>query len=461
MARTGKLSRDNKKTRWGMLLIISFVMFAAYIASDNIFSVERTLMDPDTYAITQTEYDTLAGAYSIFNVYLLMLIFGGLILDKMGIRFTGIMSCILMVVGIGMLTLSLFDLGNMSGSGETAGYMNFLGSRLRTPVFWAVIGIGVYGVGAEIAGITATKAIAKWFIGYEMALAMGLQLALARLGTGIAYGATPVIVNAAGGNVGVAVLIGLILLCIGLAAFLFYSVFDRKLDKEIAQAGISDENSSAEDEFHFKDTLQVIKNPAFWMIAFLCLLFYAAVNPFLKYSTGMMTAKFGVSETLAGLFPLILPMGCIVLTPLFGRIYDKKGHGADLMIFGAFLITAVHLLFSAPFITSKWVALILMALLGVGYAMLPSAMWPSIAKIMPAKLLGTTMALTFYIQNIGFIFVPKAIGAIKEATDDNYTYVMLFFALLGAVAILLAFSVRVLDRKKHYGLQEPNIKEQE
>ena len=459
MARTGKLSRDNKKTRWGMLLIISFVMFAAYIASDNIFSVERTLMDPDTYAITQTEYDTLAGAYSIFNVYLLMLIFGGLILDKMGIRFTGIMSCILMVVGIGMLTLSLFDLGNMSGSGETAGYMNFLGSRLRTPVFWAVIGIGVYGVGAEIAGITATKAIAKWFIGYEMALAMGLQLALARLGTGIAYGATPVIVNATGGNVGVAVLIGLILLCIGLAAFLFYSVFDRKLDKEIAQAGISDENSSAEDEFHFKDTLQVIKNPAFWMIAFLCLLFYAAVNPFLKYSTGMMTAKFGVSETLAGLFPLILPMGCIVLTPLFGRIYDKKGHGADLMIFGAFLITAVHLLFSAPFITSKWIALILMALLGVGYAMLPSAMWPSIAKIMPAKLLGTTMALTFYIQNIGFIFVPKAIGAIKESTGDNYTYVMLFFASLGVVAILLAFSVKLLDKKKHYHLQEPNIKD--
>lgn len=459
MARTGKLSRDNKKTRWGMLLIISFVMFAAYIASDNIFSVERTLMDPDTYAITQTEYDTLAGAYSIFNVYLLMLIFGGLILDKMGIRFTGIMSCILMVVGIGMLTLSLFDLGNMSGSGETAGYMNFLGSKLRTPVFWAVIGIGVYGVGAEIAGITATKAIAKWFIGYEMALAMGLQLALARLGTGIAYGATPVIVNAAGGNVGVAVLIGLILLCIGLAAFLFYSVFDRKLDKEIAHAGISDENSSAEDEFHFKDTLQVIKNPAFWMIAFLCLLFYAAVNPFLKYSTGMMTAKFGVSETLAGLFPLILPMGCIVLTPLFGRIYDKKGHGADLMIFGAFLITAVHLLFSAPFITSKWIALILMALLGVGYAMLPSAMWPSIAKIMPAKLLGTTMALTFYIQNIGFIFVPKAIGAIKESTGDNYTYVMLFFASLGVVAILLAFSVKLLDKKKHYHLQEPNIKD--
>lgn len=459
MAHSGNLLRDNRKTRWIMLLIISFVMFAAYIASDNIFSVETTLMDPAGYDITQVEYDNLAGAYSIFNVYLLMLIFGGLILDKMGIRFTGIMSCLLMVVGIGMLTWSLFDLRSLAGSDAVTGTVNFLGARLRTPVFWAVIGIGVYGVGAEIAGITATKAIAKWFIGYEMALAMGLQLALARLGTGIAYGATPVIVDLAGGNVGIAVLIGLVLLCAGLVAFLFYSVFDRKLDRQIAEAGVADNTASEEDEFHFRDTVQVIRNPAFWMIAFLCLLFYAAVNPFLKYSTGMMTAKFGVSDTLAGLFPLILPMGCIVLTPLFGRIYDKKGHGADLMIFGAFLITAVHLLFSAPFITSKWIALILMAFLGVGYAMLPSAMWPSIAKIMPAKLLGTTMALTFYIQNIGFIFVPKAIGAIKEATNDNYTYVMLFFAGLGIVAILLAFSVKLLDKRKNYGLQEPNIKE--
>ena len=460
MTKTIKMLRDNKRTRWAMLLIISFVMFAAYIASDNIFSVEKILMDPSGYAVTQVEYDNLAGAYSIFNVYLLMLIFGGLILDKAGIRFTGIMACILMVAGIGMLTLSLFDLRSLTDSGEQIRYLSFLGAKMRAPVFWAVIGIGIYGVGAEIAGITATKAIAKWFAGYEMALAMGLQLALARLGTGIAYGATPVIVDSAGGNIGIAVLIGLVLLCIGLVAFMFYSIFDRKLDRQIAEAGIRENTSSPEDEFHFRDIIQVIKNPAFWMIAFLCLLFYAAVNPFLKYSTGMMTAKFGVSETLAGLFPLILPMGCIVLTPLFGSIYDKKGHGADLMIFGAFLITAVHLLFSAPFITNKWIALILMALLGIGYAMLPSAMWPSIAKIMPAKLLGTTMALTFYIQNIGFIFVPKAIGAIKESTNDNYTYVMLFFALLGVIAILLAFSVKLLDHKKHYGLQEPNIKEQ-
>lgn len=444
-----------------MLLAVSFVMFAAYICSDNIFSVEKTLTSPASqagYEITDGEYGSLAGAYSIFNVYLLMLIFGGLILDKTGIRFTGIFSCALMVAGIALTCGAFYSLREFLDSGETIATLSFLGDNMRVPVFWAVMGIGLYGVGAEIAGITVTKVIAKWFIGYELALAMGLQLALARLGTGLAYGATPVIVSQTSGNVGLAILIGLILLTVGFIVFIFYTVFDKKLDRQLQESGAEEGGNSPEDEFHFKDILEVFKNPAFWMIAFLCLLFYAAVNPFLKYSTGMMVDKFGMSESLAGLFPMILPMGCIVLTPLFGNIYDKKGHGADLMIFGAILITAVHLLFASPFITQAWVAVLLMVLLGVGFAMLPSAMWPSIAKIMPAKLLGTTMALTFYIQNIGFLFVPKAISAIKTASNDNYTAMMLFFAGLGVVALLISIGVKILDKKKNYGLQIPNIK---
>lgn len=454
--------RDNKRMRWGMLLIISFVMFAAYVASDNIFAVENTLTG-SLYQITGSEYSQLAGAYSIFNVYLLMLIFGGIILDKMGIRFTGIMSTILMVGGIGMLTYSLFDLRSLVAAGAEIPMVRFLGAEMRQPVLWSVIGIGIYGVGAEIAGITATKAIAKWFLGYEMALAMGLQLALARLGTGLAYGATPAIVKAASGNVGIAVLIGLGLLTLGLVAFLFYCIYDRKLDRQLKARGVEEAASNPEDEFHFKDILEVFKNPAFWMIAFLCLLFYAAVNPFLKYSTGMMINKFGISETLAGLFPMILPMGCIVLTPIFGGIYDRKGHGAGLMILGAVIITAVHLVFAllpdnGNTGTMAVVAIILMVFLGIGFALLPSAMWPSIAKIMPAKLLGTTMALTFYIQNIGFIFVPKAINAIQESHPGNYFWFSIFFTGLGAVAILLSIGIKILDKKKHYGLEEPNIK---
>ena len=441
-----------------MLFFLAFVMFAAYIASDNIFSVESALKGA-SYQVTESEYSSLAGAYSIFNVYLLMLIFGGLILDKTGIRFTGIMSCILMIAGIAMLTWGIFSLRDRIAAGVEIPTVNFLGDTLRTPILWAVTGMGIYGVGAEIAGITVTKAIAKWFIGYEMALAMGLQLSLARLGTGLAYGVSPIVAKMVSGNLGIVVLIGLIMLAVGLGVFLVYAIYDKKLDRQIRDSGQQNTaQDSSDEEFHLKDTLEVIKNPAFWLIAILCLLFYAAVNPFLKYSTGMMVNKFGMSQELAGLFPMILPMGCIVLTPLFGNVYDRKGHGADLMILGAVLIVLVHAIFAIPSLTSNVIAIILMITLGIGFAMLPSAMWPSIAKIMPAKLLGTTMALTFYIQNIGFIFVPKAIGAIKTASGDNYSYVSIFFAGLGIVALLLALSVKLLDKKKHYGLQEANIK---
>lgn len=451
--------RDNKKMRWGMLLIISFVMFAAYVASDNIFAVETTLKGA-SYGITGSEYSSLAGAYSIFNVYLLMLIFGGIILDKKGIRFTGIMSTLLMVLGVGMMTFSLFRLRAMMAAGAEMTTVNFLGDALRTPVLPAVIGMGIYGVGAEIAGITATKAIAKWFVGYEMALAMGLQLALARLGTGLAYGATPGIVKLFSGNVAIAVLIGLILLGAGLIAFLAYCVYDRKLDLQLKEQGAEEQASDPSEEFSAKDVLAVIKNPAFWMIALLCLLFYAAVNPFLKYSTGMMVGKFGINETLAGLFPMILPMGCIVLTPLFGGVYDKKGHGADLMILGALIITAVHAIFAIlPDGASPVIPIILMVCLGIGFALLPSAMWPSVAKIIPAKQLGTAMALTFYIQNIGFIFVPKAIRSIQASTT-GYFWFSAFFTCLGISAILLALGIKLLDKKKNYGLQVPNIKEE-
>lgn len=451
------LLRDSKSTRWLVLFIISFVMFAAYVASDNIFAVETTLKG-GLFGITDSEYSSLAGAYSIFNVYLLMLIFGGIILDKKGIRFTGIMSTIMMVAGVAMMTWSLFTIKAQMAAGVSMNTVRFLGDTLRTPVLPAVVGMGIYGVGAEIAGITATKVIAKWFVGYEMALAMGLQLALARLGTGLAYGATPAIVKMAQGNVAIAVLVGLILLCIGLATYLLYCAYDRKLDRQIAENGAeSGTASSPEDEFSFKDVLAVVRNPAFWMIAFLCLLFYAAVNPFLKYSTGMMVGKFGINDTLAGLFPMILPMGCIVLTPLFGGVYDRKGHGADLMILGAVIITVVHICFAMlPAGASPVFPLILMVCLGIGFALLPSAMWPSVAKIIPAKQLGTAMALTFYIQNIGFIFVPKAIRAIQTSTE-GYFWFSVFFACLGVTAIILASGIKLLDRKKSYGLQVPNI----
>ncbi len=458
---TKTLLRDSKATRWMVLLVVSLVMFAAYVASDNIFAVETALTtsvaDGGAYGLLDSEYSSLAGAYSIFNVYFLMLILGGIILDRMGIRFTGIASTALMVVGIGLMTWSFFDLRAMVAEGAEMPIVNFLGDDLRRPVLFAVIGMGVYGVGAEIAGITVTKIIAKWFVGYEMALAMGLQLSLARLGTGLAYGATPAVVKMVGGNVGIAVLVGLVLLMLGFVLYLVYCIYDRKLDRQIAETGSAAGDDADEEKFNLKDVIAVIKNPAFWLIALLCLLFYAAVNPFLKYSTGMMVGKFGIDPTLAGMFPMILPMGCIILSPLFGSIYDKKGHGADLMIFGAALIAAVHLCFALiPGDSNAVFPIILMVLLGIGFSLLPAAMWPSVAKIIPARQLGTAMALTFYIQNIGFIFVPKAIRAIQASTEGYFSF-SIFFTALGVCAILLSLGIKLLDRKKNYGLQLPNI----
>lgn len=446
---TNSLLKDSKKTRWAMLLILSLLMFAAYLASDNIFAVETTLCAPTPYGITDNEYSAMAGAYSILNVYLFMLILGGFILDKKGIRFTGIFSSVLMIVGISMLAYTMFVLP----SSTDASTINIpLIGVLRKTVVPAVLGIGIFGMGAEIAGITVTKAITKWFTGYELALAMGLQLALARLGTGLAYGSTAPIVNFFNGSVGMAVIVGLALLVIGLLIYFIYCAYDKKLDKQMAENGVASAASSAEDEFHAKDMLQVFKDPAFWMIAMLCMLFYAAVNPFLKYSTGLMVDKFHISKDLAGLFPMILPMGCIVLTPLFGGICDNKGRRADLMILGAVIITSVHLLFAVPSLNHPAVAFVLMVMLGIGFALLPSAMWPSIAKIMPLKLLGTAMALTFYIQNIGFILVPKLVTGLRS----NYVQFSLFFAALGGIAIILALGVKMLDNKKGYGLQLPH-----
>lgn len=467
MTKTAKLLRDSAAMRWTMLILIALTMFAAYVVSDE-FSPLKTILEQNNHW-NSLEYGWFSSAYSIFNVFLGMLIFGGLILDKMGIRFTGIMSCILMILGIGIKYWAVTTPGLLQDT------MVFLGNTYKMQVVWAVVGFGIFGVGAEIAGITVTKAIAKWFEGHEIALAMGLQLSLARLGSAAALAVSPMIATKFGG-VGASVLCGLALLVFGTAFFIIYSIYDRKLDKQLRKTGLDTSSAQGNDEeFHLSDAVAVIKNPAFWMIATLCVLFYSAVFPFLKYASDLMVNKFNVAPEVAGYIPSILPFGCIILTPLFGTIYDRKGHGADLMIFGAVLITCVHLLFAAPFVTSPWIAMVLMVLLGVGFAMLPSAMWPSLAKIMPQKQLGTTISLTFFIQNIGLWGVPLLIGYVLDkycitGTVESivngqpmtrnvydYTLPMLIFVSFCAISLVIAVGVKLLDRKKGYGLQKPNI----
>jgi MFS family permease len=251
------------------------------------------------------------------------------------------------------------------------------------------------------------------------------------------------------------------MLCIGTIAFLVYRVMDRKLDaSEEALSG-----KSTEEGFKLADIRMIVTNKGFWLIAILCVLFYSGVFPFLKFATKLMIYKYGVAENLAGSIPALLPFGTILLTPLFGSLYDRLGRGATLMLAGSVMLTAVHLLFALPVLNEWWFATLVMIILGIAFSLVPSAMWPSVAKIIPQKQLGTAFSLIFYVQNWGLMGVPMLIGWIidrygrlpGDTPAYDYTVPMLVFALFGLLAILFSFLLKAEDRKKSYGLERPNI----
>jgi predicted MFS family arabinose efflux permease len=455
-----KTLRDSKAARWSALLIVSFTMFAGYFLSDAMSPLQGMLQKELNW--NSADYGWFTGSYGWFNVFLFFIIFGGIILDKMGVRFTGITSAIIMICGVALKYWAITT-HSMDGLSFTFIIWNF-----KAQVWMAALGYAIFGVGVEVAGITVSKIVVKWFKGHELALAMGLQLAIARLGTALAL-STSLPIAKAFGHVSVPILIALIMLCIGLLAFFVYAVNDRKLDKSISDS----QTIAAEEEFHMSDILFIIKNKGWWYIAILCALFYSAVFPFLKYATYFMINKFDVDENWAGLIPGLLPFGTILLTPLFGNLYDRKGKGASIMILGSFIITMVHLLFSIPFLNQWFVAILLMIILGIGFSLVPSAMWPSLPKIIPDKQLGTAFALIFWVQNaIALMLVPAMIGWVlnrycitssavingQTVTHYNYTLPMLIFSSLGILAIVVAFLLKAEDKKKGYGLELPNIK---
>jgi len=447
--------------RWMMLLLVSLTMFTVYVAQDLLAPLQTMLEQYNNW--TASEYGFFMGSTYAFNVFLGMLIFGGIILDKKGIRFTGIVCSLLMLVGF---SIKLWAITTPSLVGHT---VTLFGSQYKSQVLLAGFGFAVFGIGTEVIGATVSKTIVKWFKGKELALAMGMQLSLARLGTAVALSITPVIAARAKG-VGTPVQFGLALLFVGFLLFILYTIYDKKLDHQIEEATSSDNNDS-EGSFTLADVKMILKSKGFWLISILCVVFYSAVFPFLKYAAGMMEFKFNVDPKLSGLIPSILPFGTIILTPLFGRIYDKIGRGVDLMIIGSILLITVHLLFTMPFINQWWIAIILMILLGIAFSLLPSAMWPSLAKIIPEKQFGTAIALAFYVQNIGLMSVPMIIGhilnkysvvgtVVKEGIEVNkyhYTYATSFFVLLSFIAIIVSFILKKVDIEENYKLQEANI----
>ncbi|GHU80207.1 MFS transporter [Bacteroidia bacterium] len=444
--------RDKKRTRWTVLMIVSFTMMAAYFFYDAMAPLKGML--ERTQGWSSTDYGLFTSSYSWFNVFLLMLFLGGLLLDKKGIRFTGSLATGLMVIG------ALIKYAALSGilpvEGELFG--------LKNQVLYAAVGFGIYGIGAEVMGVVVTRTIAKWFTGYELALAMGLQVAIARIGTGIAYlTANPLAEYF--NSVPNLVMFGVVLLIIGMLFFLIYNItLDRKLDKELKTA----ETASPEDEFKLSDVKVVFGNYGFWLMTLLCVLFYSCVFPFLKYSPDLMTNKFGIAEKWSGVIPSVLPLGTVLLTPFFGSVYDKKGKGATLMIIGAVMLVGVHALFSVPGINNWVYAVCLTVLLGISFSLVPSAMWPSVTKIIPEKQLGTAYALIFWVQNIGLMLIPLLIGVVLDkwckielpdgTTGYDYTIPMLIFTGIAILSVFVAILLKREDARKGYGLEKANMK---
>lgn len=438
--------RESRAARWTSLVIVSVTMMFGYFFTDVMSPLESLLTltkEQGGLGWTSDEYGFFSGSYGFFNVFLLMLFFGGIILDKFGIRFTGVLSTVLMFVGA---LIKWYAVGH-EFDGMLFGY--------SLQVVLASIGFATFGVGCEIAGITVSKVIVKWFTGYELALAMGLQVALARIGTAGALAFSLPFAQKLG-SISASVGLGAAMLCIGMIAFIVYCLMDKKLDASYKA------EESTEEGFKLADIKLVFTNKGFWLIATLCLMFYAGVFPFLKFATKLMIAKYGVSESVAGLIPAMLPFGTIILTPLFGSLYDRIGKGATLMIIGSILMTFVHIVFALPGINAWWLAVTVIIVLGVAFGLVPSAMWPSVPKIIPMQLLGTAYALIFYIQNIGLSLVPILIGKVNGANTidgvTNYTPSMLIFAAFGLVAVALAFMLKLEDARKDYGLEKPNVK---
>lgn len=447
MMKKAAMLNDSVATRWTMLFLVAFLMFGVYVVSD-ILSPLKTMLERDLFWDSR-DFGLFSGSYSLFNVALFMLIFGGLMLDKMGVRFSGITSGIVMVVGIG---IKYWAMTNDALAGQAI-------FGMKAQVVYMVVGFGIFGVGAEVAGITISKTVAKWFRGKELALAMGMELAIARLGAALALSVSPLIA-ASYNNVSTPVLFGLAILLAGVLSFIVYTFFDKKFDKQI-----SDASDVEEESFKLSDVKVILNNKGFWLISFLCLVFYSAVFPFLKFASDLMVNQFSVEPKLAGLIPSLLPFGCILLTPLFGTVYDRKGHGADLMIIGSIMLTTVHIMFATPFTTNWVVAIVLMIILGIAFALVPSAMWPSLVKIIPNKQLGTAYSLIFYVQNIGLLLMPIGIGYVLDTFCKNetgvgaaydYTIPMIIFAAVSSVAIVLAFLLKREDKIKGYGLQIRN-----
>ena len=463
-----KLS-DSAALRWTALVLLASAMFFGYIFVDVLSPLQELLQTQRGW--DPVAYGHFAGSEPFLNVFVFFLIFAGIILDKMGVRFTAILSGAVMVIGAGLNYYAVTE--GFIGSVTEA----FFNDNFNLPEAWwnitpfyegmpasaklSAIGFMIFGCGCEMAGITVSRGIVKWFKGKEMALAMGVEMAIARVGVAVVMLGSPVLAAINPVSVSRPVAFSLCLLCIGLICFIVYGFMDKKLDAQ----GVEEEK---DDPFKVSDIGKILSSRMFWVVALLCVLYYSAIFPFQKYAINMLQCNLHFTAEQAGRVFFVFPLGAAAITPFLGNFLDRKGKGASMLILGALLMIVCHLTFAfiVPATQSVIITFAAIIVLGISFSLVPAALWPSVPKLIDEKLLGSAYALIFWIQNIGLYAFPMIIGSVIRSSNPgvndplmyNYTVPMCVFASLGVAALLLGLYLKVIDRRGHYGLEEPNIK---
>ena len=450
-----KTLRDSAVARWTVLVLVASMMFFAYMFVD-ILSPLASLLN-DTLGWDQGVFGTYAAGEFLLNVFGFLII-AGIILDKMGVRFTGLLSASLMVIGA-----AIKFWGISWADANTVEWLNAWWPSMPGSAKMAMFGFMIFGCGCEMAGTTVSKILAKWFKGKEMALAMGLEMAIARLGVFGAMWLSPMISRqfAVDGvnSVTAPLLFASALLVIGLLNFFVFTIMDKSFDSQLVAIGEATLEKDPEDEFHVSDLKQILTSKMFWIIALLCVLYYSAIFPFHRFATNFLEETLAISNAeAAGLFKWF-PILAMILAPFLGAFIDYKGKGASMMLLGAVIMIACHSVFAfvLPLYPSKTLALVTILVLGVSFSLVPASMWPSVPKIIDEKVLGSAYCLIFWVQNIGLCLVPLLIGKLRVATD-GYLVPMIVFASFGVLAFLLSLALKVEDKRKNYGLELPNKK---
>ncbi|MBR0240745.1 MAG: MFS transporter [Bacteroidales bacterium] len=467
-----KLINDYPAMRWTALVLVALMMFFGYMFVD-VMSPLQQLVEAER-GWSPDAFGTYASAEYLLNVFG-FLILAGIILDKMGIRFTGTLSASMMFVGAAIKFYAVSDW--FAGSGLEA-WLNSWWVSMPGSAKLASLGFMIFGCGCEMAGTTVSKAIAKWFKGKEMAMAMGIEMAIARIGVFSIFSISPYLAEKLGGVQGPVGFCAALLL-IGLINFIVFGMMDKHLDGQLKGQAAASGEEAAEEEFKISDLGIIFRSRSFWVVAILCVLYYSAIFPFQRFGANMLQCNLdGISaETASNIFRWF-PIGAAVITPFLGRFLDKKGKGATMLIMGAFLLIICHLVFAFLLpATHSWVlAYATIVVLGISFSLVPAALWPSVPKIIDEKILGSAYNLIFWVQNIGLCLVPMLIGSVLASSNaDNpaviaaresgaefipydYTVPLIIFACFGIAALLVALYLKAWDARKDLGLEKPNMK---